>query len=242
MAFRFLLSIVCFMGLVLSAREQVVPAIMDLTGGRVLQSGANQGAGEKIRPAGWSRDGKFAWIVEHFVDGRGGTTFAFIITDTRSDKVLERIDDDSENWEKHQEDDDFAEAWRRNVKRWNDLLQTHGIVPGSGLGFRPLPLKKGTETFRASLDLLPASADTEDRELFPRSGFVLRMDNGTASKVVGRSGKLPMSEAWVSGCFFSPFEQRMLVVVVAESFAFEGTEFFYHFYGCKLDSGFKKER
>jgi hypothetical protein len=75
--------------------------------------------------------------------------------------------------------------------------------------------------------------------MFPNSGFTLRAHSTAGTKQLAHEKEAPCTTAWVAGCFLSPFEKRMLVVVGRESYVFEGTEFFYHFYGCRLDAGFK---
>ncbi len=89
------------------------------------------------------------------------------------------------------------------------------------------------------MTVIPNSAGPDDADLFPNAGFSLNAHTRAGVKQVARENKVPCSTAWVSGYFMSPFEKRILVVVGRESYVFEGTEFFYHFFGCRLDTGFK---
>jgi hypothetical protein len=58
-------------------------------------------------------------------------------------------------------------------------------------------------------------------------------------KILSSGSDVMALRMWISGCFLSPFEDRILVVISLEQFVFEGSEVFYRFAGCNLKTGFR---
>jgi hypothetical protein len=179
-----------------------------------------------FRPAGWSRDGKFAYVLEREIDGRGGTRFSYVVFDAVQDAVLWNLEDDSFEWDESELADGRTEselAWVKNGPSFQAELRRYGVAAESGTKLEFFPLILGGETFTARVDATPepGGGDEFDRV----KSFTLRVSSDKkGTKTVGSSDELKALSVWVCGFFRSPFESRIVAVAGEERYVFEGTE------------------
>lgn len=198
---------------------------------------------ESFYPIGWSRDGKFAYLVEPPDEACGCYYAEIVIQDLKTDKIIWKERWDSAELEKPEEED-IDSFWKRKGKEYSAKLSEHAIEP---IG-------------RARL--LHPSIKFESDVLTPKLEVRIKTDNvfevdGTVtltlrskkrgSKIVRRDvyrkkDTNGFRDAEVSGSLKSPFESRVAIVVVEEVRGWEGppnvTQI--RIVGSTLTTGFKK--
>ncbi|MBU0935977.1 MAG: hypothetical protein KKI09_06960 [Spirochaetes bacterium] len=212
----------------------------------------------EFRMFGWSPDGKVAWSEVRAIDGRGGTQYHFVIFDAVADTVVWEEMDDSFDWmedlmadsdwmegvsaasesmEESTVDSGWSTAWSHVGDRFETAMAQFGVALNQGVDLLSFPLALNGDDFSAELVLVPETeADRFMDEV--KSYQVLATSRKKGKKILAISSEVTALRIWISGCFLSPFEDRMLVVVSREQYIFEGSEVFYHFAGCNLKVGF----
>lgn len=194
---------------------------------------------ERIRPFGWSRDGKFAFLTEEDADGRGGIIFTYYVIDTVTDRKGWMLIDDSWDWDQEESDGEIlAEAsLSRNMKTLQAQFKKYKIVQMEKMELLPFPLTAIGSVFESKLQL---ESTEENTEFYSIKSIRLEITrDGTRSKTIFRNGAVDALSVWISGCIMSPFEKRILVLIGEEKFVFEGSMAFFEFSGCDLENGYK---
>lgn len=198
---------------------------------------------ENFYPIGWSRDGKFAYLVEPPDEACGCYFAEIVIQDLKTDKIVWKERYNSSDLEKPEEED-LDSFWPKKQKEYSAKLNEHDIEP---IG----------ET-----KLLHPSINFEGDVLTPKLDIRIKTDNGfmvdgtvtlkmnskkRGSKIVRRdvykrTETNGFRDAEISGSLMSPFESRIAVVVVEVLRGWEGppNTTSIKISGATLTTGFKK--
>ena len=176
----------------------------------------------EIRPVGWSRDGRFAYIAKGYQnDGRGAEEYRYILLNTVTDEVefesvgvpmdYPVLDDQGMNSELF--------SWTHLRGDFTKVLSARGVVPvrefslpaARAPGTFPLSHKGDLHSTTVSLSP-PPSADPVPFSV-RRTLTVTAQSRAAGRKTVTVVKDLRMKTAAVVGFFLSPFEDRIAVVV-----------------------------
>lgn len=196
---------------------------------------------EKFYPIGWSRDGKFAYLIEP-VDEACGCYFANLyIQDLRTDKIL---------WKNQYEgkegaDENLKSHWRKNQKLFSTKLAQYGIVAGKNFKLTDSPLKVADDSvnvdFFSNVELIEdafnskgnVSVKLASRQKGTKTVYEQKYD-GTGSNGI--------MEIKLGGILLSPFETRTVVILVHTVRGWEGPPHItrLEIVGASLKEGYKK--
>ena len=200
---------------------------------------------QTTRMWGWSRDGKVAYSTETKNMDEDKNNVSFCVFDFVNDKAVFKIDIDSGKTE------DAATAYNKRRDEIKNAMSRYSIVEQQASYLR-FPIRKGNESYRAETSYTmktyrPGEAGYQG--LFPNGGseyreeysIVIHKNNGKQKTIKtytmysgdGIYGDGPGFELDVCGYFLSPFENRVLIVILR----FEGYDSI-DFSGCHLDFGF----
>lgn len=192
---------------------------------------------KRIAPIGWSKDGKFGFIKEDPVEGRGGVIYRYTILNTVDDNVAwlqlhDTFDDENTN-------NDFTLSYKKHKKTFLEALEKYNIIQGEGIKFLDFPY---IEDKNNSYDIELKTTKWKKKNPFRGDIKTLKVYatlNSSKKKRISSKNKSIAFSYWVAGYFKSPFENRILVLVGEEEFGFEGTEGDFLFIGCHTKLGFK---
>lgn len=198
---------------------------------------------ENFYPIGWSRDGKFAYLVEP-ADEVCGCYFAeFVIQDLKTDKVLFKERYSSEALEAPAEEN-LDSFWPKKQKAYSAKLNQYRIEP-----IGDVQLLHPTINFKGDVLTPKLDVKIETDGVYEVDGTVtLTMDSTKhGSKVIRRDvyKKKDVNgfrDAEISGSLKSPFESRVAVILVEEMRGWEGppNTTSIKISGATLTTGFKK--
>ena len=212
------------------------------TSNRIIKYG-DKYAHSILRPAGWSADGKFAFVNEQVVGGRGGVKFSYIIFDAVEDSIVETIKDDSFNWENRIDKENagkegyyFTISYGKNKESWNTLLTKYAIDSTHPPLLEQFPLLAGGIEYAPEFEF--TYRDKEDPYYSftgSISGLKVSLKKDNLIKKIYSNQELQSWNCWSGGYFYSPFEKRILIVIGTETPSSEGS---YILTGSHLQYGF----
>lgn len=176
---------------------------------------------EKFHPIGWSKDGKFAYLLEPADEACGCYFAKVVIQDLRSDKILWQYDYEGDS-EKTESINTF---WRAHAKMISEKLSAHDIVAVRRFAF------SGTRINFSGDLLIPKLKIKKDKE----SNAFGQISNVTLELRSQRKGTKTVYEkhyplddygalldAEVLGFLQSPFEARGALIVIEVQRGWEG--------------------
>ncbi|MDR0312900.1 MAG: hypothetical protein LBI14_04825 [Treponema sp.] len=184
---------------------------------------------------GWSNTGKIAYSIERHIDGRGGQIINFVVLDLITDEIVFQLNMDSFD---HNDATDEAlyDFYRATI---SNAFETHDII-GQRTDFLQFPIRKNNMVYNSQIINVEQKEDEYGffENLVAKYTVEVTADN--KKKIIGIFEPVSRmtSDVYVCGYVLSPFENRALIVVAEEFFAFEGNEVTYRFSGCHLGVGF----
>lgn len=174
-------------------------------------------------PIGWSRDGKFAYLVEPPDEACGCYFAEIVIQDLVTDKILWSERYSSESLEKP-EAENLATFWPKKQKQYSAKLAKYGIRPISDprLIFPVLEFKDDQLTPKIDVRI------KTDNDLEVIGNVTVKLESKRrGSKVISREsyrkGQISgFRNAEIAGLLKSPFEDRIVVLIVEEHRGWEG--------------------
>lgn len=174
-------------------------------------------------PIGWSRDGKFAYLIEPPDEACGCYFAEIVIQDMVNDKVVwsERYtselleDPDSENLNTY---------WAANQKKFSTKLNEFGVIASSQFDLLGPTVGYGNDVFTPAVKV---NVET-DNDLEVIGDVTVRLDSKRrGSKLIHRDiykkGEISgFRNAMIAGSLRSPFEARIAVVILEEHRGWEG--------------------
>ncbi len=178
---------------------------------------------ENFYPIGWSRDGKFAYLVEPPDEACGCYFAEIVIVDLRTDRIVWKERWDSSDLPKPEEDD-LEALWKRKGKAYSAKLNQYRIEPLSDAQLIHPTISFDGDVLTPNVDI---KIETDGG--FEVDGTVTLTMTSTkhGSKVLRRDvyKKTETSgfrNAEISGSLKSPFESRVAVIVVEVIRGWEG--------------------
>ncbi len=171
-----------------------------------------------IRPVGWSKDGKYAYMERSVDNERGNIYIWYNIMDAVTDEKLESSTDDA---------------------NWQTLLDKYGIDTTHNMEFLLFPVEIDGSVYQPEFDIQINNVDGPAAgSIF---GFTVYMKKDEKSKKIFSisSEDYDYLACWSEGFFLSPFEKRIVVVIGTESRGWKGTsDIFFWLAGSHLSFGF----
>lgn len=193
-------------------------------------------------PIGWSRDGKFAYLVVPADEACGCLTIHIFIQDLRTDKVIWRETYDGEVEPEVPETLDTA--WPRVEKEYSAKLRRYGIEQADKFELIHPAIRLGNDVLTPEV-----MVDIETDGVFEVDGTVtvrmLSQRNG--EKIISwiryhKKDVNSIRNAEIAGSLLSPFERRAAVILIEEHRGYEGPPNItsIRVVGSTLTTGFKK--
>ena len=190
----------------------------------------NNGLKDKFFPIGWSRDGKFAYVVEPADEACGCYFFNIVVQNMVTDKI-------SWKWEYNGDDNsmNLDKIWQANIKMFSDSLNFYRIQSQSFPSLKKLPVKINNELYDFAL-ANDTRLDPDFNIAMIRSVTVTLKVNGKPKKVIFKTDyeSHVLSNA-IKGYLKSPYENRVAVLYIKEARGWEGPPHVLSFslIGCK---------
>lgn len=198
---------------------------------------------ENFYPIGWSRDGKFAYLVEPPDEACGCYFAEIVIVDLSTDKIVWKERWDSSDLPKPEEDDLDA-LWKRKGKAYSAKLNQHRIEPISNEQLVHPTISFDGDVLTPKVDI---KIKTDDVYEVDGTVTLTMTSQKHVSKVIRRdvykkSDTNGFRTAEITGSLKSPFESRVAVIVVEVMRGWEGPPHTTRIkvVGATLNSGFKK--
>jgi hypothetical protein len=181
----------------------------------------------KIRMWGWSRNGKAAYSIEFYVDGRGGTITTAIIFDFIDDRIVweNKIDSFYTDYDIN----GFYNNFRAACKNYN--------IENINASFNNFPLKYKENIYNINIDVV-SEENTENDWYDSIKSFQIVVETQGRSKIINSTNDIVATGIFPCGYFISPFENRALIIIGKSVRAFEGEDIEFIFIGCHLLIGF----
>lgn len=192
---------------------------------------------DKLYPIGWSKDGKFAYIVEPADEGSGFYLFELVVFDLVNNKI-------TWSWKPDEsEEGDLETTWKENYEHFKEFLNKYEITQEA-----KFELEKGKTTFKGNEYQVVLDTKTETE---PDFGFdvVKELKISITSKEIGTKEIYNHKEkdfsmvvgAFVPGYLLSKNNGRIIVICQMERWGYEGPPnvVFFELIGSDLLRGFK---
>lgn len=195
-------------------------------------------------PIGWSRDGKFAYLLEPADEACGCYNAEIIVQDLKTDKILWKQAIDG-NGEAIEPPETLATFWPSIRTKVSAKLRGYGIIPADEFDLIHPAVKLGNDTLTPAVNV-----DIEHDDVYEVEGTltVSMASQRSGSKVVSREvykreDVNAIRNAEIGGILVSPFEKRAAVIVVEEHRGYEGPPniTILRIVGSTLNTGFKKK-
>jgi hypothetical protein len=208
-----------------------------------LKLGRSSQLEEGFYPIGWSRDGKFAYIVEPADEACGCYFAKLVIKDLKTDTVLWDFDYQSTGFgEKDNKPKSLPAFWRSNHALFSKKLTEHKIRQEKGFALQPFPaLYQGDElTARLSLE---RNGQTWLKEAVSAIRLQVNSKRRGKKTVYEKTdvADLMILEVKLLGYLKSQFEPRVALVLIEVHRGYEGPPSVakINIIGSDLFSGFK---
>lgn len=194
---------------------------------------------DKIYPVGWSKDGKFAYIIEPADEGSGLYWFEIIILDIVNNKI-------AWSWKPGEsEEGNLESTWKQNYDLFAEHLNEAEIVQ-----IKSFELKPPKSSYKGNdYELVLESRSETDQ--FLGLDVVREIELSFVSPELGKklfyNRKIEevdyVVSAYVPGYLMSPYDDRIVVVLQQERMGYEGPPnvVYFELIGSDLTRGFKKE-
>ncbi len=191
---------------------------------------------DKLYPIGWSKDGKFAYIVEPADEGSGFYLFELIVFDMVNNKTIWswKIDETEEG--------DLETTWKENYEHFKESLNKYELVQQDDF-----KIEKGKTSFKGNEYQIVLDTKTKTE---PDFGFdvIKELKISIESPEIGLKEIYNHKEndfsmlvgAFVPGYMLSPNSGRIVVICQMERWGYEGPPnvVFFELIGSDLLRGF----
>lgn len=201
--------------------------------------GANDVLIDKLYPIGWSKNGNFAYIVEPADEGLGNYQFIIIIQNMVSNEVLwDWATEPTVNKDLYRED-----IWKENYKEFKKHLNKYGIIQKRDIKLIPEYFVYNDKDYLISLETIKDSINDANVQVVKANKVIITCKQ-MGKKIVAED-KFEDSfilGQQIAGCFLSPYEDRIAILVRSERWGYEGPPNIieYKLYGTNLTTGFQK--
>ncbi len=202
----------------------------------------NQSVGDVIPdrfyPIGWSKNGNFAYIIEPADEALGNYMMGVVVVSLVSDEIIW-------DWytEPGVEDDLYREdVWKKNYDNFKENLNKYGIIQERNMKMEDAYFTSKNKDFILRIETEKNDGNDMGIETVSKSRIYLKSPklgeklvaekNYDASMILGQQ---------IVGCFISPYEDRIAIVVKSERWGYEGPPNIVEFeiFGSNLLTGFQ---
>ncbi len=194
-------------------------------------------------PIGWSRDGKFAYVIEPPDEACGCYFAEIVIQDLVTDKVMWSERYSSELLE-DPEAENLDSYWAANQKKFSSKLNEYRIIALSRFDLLGPTVGFGNDVFTPTVKV---NVETDNDFEVVGDVTVRLHSKRSGSKVIHRDvykkGEISgFRNAMIAGSLKSPFEARIAVLIVEEHRGWEGppNTTGVKVAGASLTTGFKR--
>lgn len=178
---------------------------------------------------GWSKDGKFAYRLDRYSDGRGSTYTNYYIVDTVTDKVVYQVGFDNE--------DGNYDSVKKN---FDAKLNENKIFISFGKYYNQLKGECPADPDGNPIKFVITGKDAGDDENgFHLVDFTCTAKTKGKEKVLTSQKKFQAYDVFVSGSVMSPFESRCAVIISNTTRGFEGMDVDCMIAGCNTKVRFE---
>lgn len=189
-----------------------------------------------IVPLGFSPDGNFAYL--EYYNGDAIAFWALKIKSIITDDILYYQDWNGDEGYLY-DSEDFNDLLSNESEFLTSIYFTYNIDKNTDLTLSRFPYDSNEDSYDVDLllEVLPTGEYLEAMGL-KESKVQIKVSNNNGSKIIGVYEQHMKSS--VIGCIKSPFEERIVVLILKGNLGFEGsTEHSFGIYGCSLEYGFK---
>lgn len=196
---------------------------------------------DKFYPIGWSKDGKFAYVIEPVDEATGFYFITIAIQDLNSDNVLWKFEYTVKD---EIEGKDLEATWKEKYAEIKAKLNEFKIEQQKDFQLGSTEFSVENNKFN-----LKVETNKTESEYFPGmevlEKFAVKLSASTLGSKEIFSEKEEngvLIDALVVGQFKSPYENRIAVLVSTEQIGYEGPPnvITFKLVGANLDNGFKK--
>jgi len=185
---------------------------------------------------GWSNNGKVAYSIEKWIEGRGGQIIHFIIFDSVNGNMVFDLKMDS------YEQNDVTNESLYNIFKDTifSAMKINNIIEQE-ISFNKFPISRNSIIYYSNIiDVKYKYGLMGFFDNIVVSKYSVQITTNNKRKIITTFIPINLLTRWVYVCgyFLSPFENRVLVITAEEHWGFEGTELTYRFSGCHLETGF----
>ncbi len=199
---------------------------------------------DKLFPIGWSKDGKLAYILEPADEAIGAYIVRFVIKDLINNKII---------WDKEKmielnggEDinDLRASTWKSYYTLIKRKLNQYGIIQQKHFTLKSPYFKYKGEDY--IIEMHKQIKHDTDMNLDIITGLQIVIKSPNKGSKVAYEEKMPKVDyilnAVLKGCFISPYEDRIAILITTERRGYEGPPNVVSptIVGTNLETGFKK--
>lgn len=202
-----------------------------------------EGVGEIIAdrfyPIGWSKNGNFAYMIEPADEGLGNYQLVLIVQNLISNEVIWDWSTDPVVGEDLYRED----IWKKNYDLFKKNMNKQGIIQIRNMKLESDYFVHKDKDYIISLELTKEQEDDINIEIVKKNKIILTCKQ-LGKKIVFEDtfeGSLILGQQ-IAGCFISPYEDRIAILVRSERWGYEGPPNVveYKIYGANLTTGFQK--
>jgi hypothetical protein len=192
---------------------------------------------DKFYPIGWSKDGKFAYIIEPADEASGNYWFEIVILDIVNNKV-------SWSWKPAEsEQGNLQSVWKDNYPLFKKNLAEAEIIQLSKFELKPTKIAYKGNDYEIVLETKNVA------DLDYGIDMVKEIQMNIVSEQLGKKSIINKKEtemvigAIVPGFLMCPFDDRIVVICKKDRIGYEGPPnvVYFELIGSDLVRGFKKE-
>jgi hypothetical protein len=200
---------------------------------------------DKFYPIGWSKTGKFAYLIEPDREPQAhdcNCDAVFVIADLKTDRIL---------WKHEVFSEDFSEEtgyWKLKQTLFARKLKEHSIQPQKQFSLLPFPIKHKTDELVPNLEIFRTKHSLYDSD-YDVFAYLITMTSKEKSKKMVFHRTFSLDEMYkgflqghLFGYFLSPYEPRVALLMIEVHGGYEGPPHVTrtHIYGADLVNGFQR--
>lgn len=202
-----------------------------------------QGVGEVIAdrfyPLGWSKNGNFAYMLEPADEGLGNYMLSVVVMNMISNEVIWSWSTDPVvNEDLYRED-----IWKKNYDKFKQNLNKNGIIQQRDMKLQPDYFVYNNKDYIVDISLTKQTDPDIGIETVRKNRITLTCkQEGTKIVAEDTFDQSMILGQQIAGCFISPYEDRIVILVRSERWGYEGPPNVveYKLYGANLTTGFQK--
>lgn len=194
---------------------------------------------DKLYPIGWSKDGKFAYIVEPAEEESGFYLFEIVILDIVNNKV-------EWSWKPEEsEEGDLASTWKDNYSLFEKQLNDAEIVQSNKFELKETKGSYKGNDFEMIMEIATRTDDDYGIDVVDEYKLkIVSPELGTKEFYTDKANSLDyILSAFLPGYLVSPHDDRIVVVCQLERIGAGGPPniVYFNLVGSDLILGFKKD-